>query len=143
MLTKPELDWDTTALAEGKYRVRVDASDEMVNPPGDVTQDALVSEPVWVDNTPPTIQDLTLQGRRLRARVVDGVGPIQRVEASTDGRNEWRPIAPVDGIFDTADEPIDIDLSRILDEAGPGAHIVTIRAYDAAGNSVLREVQLQ
>ena len=41
VLTKPELDWDTAALPEGNYRVRVDASDEIANPPGDVTHHAL------------------------------------------------------------------------------------------------------
>src|SRR5205823_2253601 len=33
IVTKGEYDWDTAALPEGKYRLRVEASDENANPP--------------------------------------------------------------------------------------------------------------
>jgi hypothetical protein len=141
VLTKPELDWETAALPEGKYRVRVDASDEIANPPVDATHFALESPPLTVDNTPPVFKTIGVQGRRLRAEVVDGVGPIARVEVAIDGRPEWRPVAPVDGIFDTADETVDVDLTPFLASFEAGPHIVAVRAFDAAGNAVVREVQ--
>lgn len=138
VLTKAELDWDTAALPEGKYRIRVEASDEQANPPDQVQKHALESEPVLVDNTPPRIENVAIVGRRLRARVVDGTSPIARVEIAVDGKLEWRPVAPADGIFDTADEAIDADVSALVP---PGAHIVVVRAFDAAGNSVSRDVE--
>jgi hypothetical protein len=140
VLTKPELDWDTTALPEGKYRLRVEASDEMANPLGDVTHNALVSAPVLVDNTPPVFKSAAVQGRRLRAEVVDGVGPIVRVEVAIDGRSEWRPLAAADGILDSADESVDSDITPLL--STPGPHLVAVRAYDAAGNAVVREIEV-
>jgi hypothetical protein len=140
VVTHPELDWDTSALAEGKYRVRVDASDELANPPTDTTRFALETPPVLVDNTPPVIKTLTVQGHRLRAEIVDGVSPIARVEAAVDGRVAWRPLPAADGIFDTADEQVDTDITPLL-PPGPGPHIVAVRAYDAAGNFVVREVE--
>jgi hypothetical protein len=141
VLTKPELDWDTAALPEGRYRVRVDASDEMSNPASQETHHALESPPVLVDNTPPVFKTLTVQGRRLRGEVIDGLGPIARVEVAIDGRPEWRPIGATDGLFDTADESFDADLSVLLPPgAGPGPHVVAVRAFDAAGNAVVREV---
>ncbi len=136
--TKPELDWDTTALPEGKYRVRVEASDEPANPPDQVLKHALESDTVLVDNTPPRIETLTLAGRRLRVRVVDGTSPIARVEIAVDGKAEWRPLAPTDGVFDTVDESVDSDVSAVVP---PGSHIVVVRAFDAAGNSVSRDVE--
>jgi len=136
--TKTELDWDTAALPEGKYRVRVEASDEGANPPDQVQKHALESETVLVDNTPPRIDDLTLAGRRLRARVVDGTSPVTRVELSVDGKLEWRPIGAADGLFDTTDERIDADVSALVP---PGSHIVVVRAFDAAGNAVTRDVE--
>ena len=142
VLTKSELDWDTAALPEGKYRVRVDATDEMANPPAEVTRHALESAPVLVDNTPPVFRSIAVQGRRLRAEVVDGLGPVVRVEVAIDGRLEWRPATPADGLFDTADEAVDEDLGPLL-PAGPGPHIVAVRAYDAAGNFTVREVESQ
>jgi hypothetical protein len=142
VVTKAELEWDTSALPEGRYRLRVQASDEIANPLGDVTEHALESAPVLVDNTPPVFKSVAMQGRRLRAEVVDGVGPIVRVEVAVDGRVEWRPVAAADGLFDTADEAVDADLTPLLANAGGGApHIVAVRAYDAAGNFAVREVE--
>jgi uncharacterized repeat protein (TIGR03803 family) len=140
VLTKSELDWDTSALPEGKYRVRVDASDELANPPTDTTRFALETAPVLVDNTPPIFKVLAVQGRRLRVEVVDGLGPIVRVEATIDGRVVWRPLPPADGIFDTADESVDTDLTPLL-PPGPGPYLVTVRAYDGAGNYTVREIE--
>jgi hypothetical protein len=142
VVTKAELEWDTTALPEGKYRVRVQASDEIVNPLGDVTEHALESPPVLIDNTPPVFKSLAMQGKRLKAEVVDGLGPITRVEVAVDGRAQWRPLAAADGLLDTADESVDADLTPLLasaDSAGP--HIVAVRAFDAAGNAVVRELE--
>jgi hypothetical protein len=137
VLTRTELDWDTAALPEGKYRVRVEASDEPANPPDQVQKHALESDTIIVDNTPPRIETLQLTGRRLRARVVDGTSPIARVEIAIDGKTDFRPLAPADGVFDTADETVDTDVSSVVP---PGSHIVVVRAFDAAGNSVSRDV---
>jgi len=136
--TKTELDWETSALPEGKYRVRVEASDEAANPPDQVLKHALESDTVEVDNTPPRIETLTLAGRRLRARVVDGTSPIVRFEIAIDGRTDWRPLAPADGVFDTSDESVDADVSVVVP---PGSHIVVVRAFDAAGNAVSRDIE--
>lgn len=136
--TKTELDWETASLPEGKYRVRVEASDEPANPFEQVQKHALESDTVLVDNTPPRIDKLELVARRLRARVVDGTSPIARVELAVDGKQEWRPLAPADGVFDTVEEAVDTDVSSIVP---PGSHIVVVRAFDAAGNAVSRDVE--
>ena len=136
-----ELDWDTASLPEGKYRIRVDASDELANSPGDSTRFTLESPLVLVDNTPPVFKSIAMQGHRLRAEVVDGLGPITRIEVTADGRNDWRPLAPNDGILDTADETIDFDLTPLMASAVGGPHVVAVRAFDAAGNAVVRDVQ--
>jgi hypothetical protein len=138
VLTRSEVDWDTVALPEGKYRLRVEASDEIANPPETMQKHALESPPIVVDNTPPVFRSLTLTGRRLRAHVVDGVGPVSRVELTVDGKLEWRPLAAADGVFDSADEEVDSDVSSLVP---PGSHIVTVRAFDEAGNSVTQEIE--
>src|SRR5262249_3074443 len=136
--TKTELEWETSALPEGKYRVRVEASDETANPPDQVQKHALESDPILVDNTPPRIDGLQMAGRRLRAHVIDNTSPIARVEVAVDGKPEWRPLAPADGVFDTLDEALDADVSAVVP---PGSHIVVVRAFDSAGNSVARDVE--
>lgn len=136
--TKAELDWDTANLPEGKYKVRVEASDEPSNPPESTQKHALESDTITVDNTAPRIDQITLTGRKLRVHVVDGTSPILRVELSIDGKSDWRPLAAQDGIYDTADEHVDSDVSSIVP---PGSHIVVVRAFDTSGNSVTRDVE--
>jgi len=138
ILTKTDYEWETTGLPEGKYRVRVEASDEGSNPPDQALKHTLDSSPVLVDNTPPVIQTVAMAGRKLRVRVVDGASTIARVEVSYDGRTEWRPIAPIDGIFDATDESFDADVSSLVPT---GTHIIAVRAYDSAGNSAVKETE--
>ncbi len=140
VLSKAELEWDTSALAEGTYRVRVEASDELANPPDRVNRHALESGVVFVDNTPPVFRSITAQGRRLRADVVDGLGPIARLDFAVDGRTDWRPLFPRDGVLDEPVEEVDADLSAAL---GPGPHLVALRAFDQAGNFVVRDVEMR
>lgn len=139
-LTKTEYEWDTSGLAEGRYRVRVEASDELANPPNLVLRHALESQPVTVDNTPPVFRSLSVSGKKIVGEATDGVGPIARIEVSVDGRQEWLPFAPKDGLFDDATEAFEIELS---DLPGGGGKDVAVRVYDAAGNFVVRSLGIK
>lgn len=137
-ITRPETTWDTTAMPEGEYRILVEATDELANPPDRVTKHSLESGVVLVDNTPPVIKSLALQGRRLRGEVADGLGPIARIEVSVAGSDEWRPLFPSDGVFDEPAEAIDADIAAVVPA---GSHLVAVRAYDTSGNVVTRDVE--
>jgi hypothetical protein len=138
--TRSDLDWETASLPEGTYRVRVEASDEMANPPDRITRHALESGPILVDNTAPVFRSLKTQGKRIQAELVDGLGPIVRIDFAVNGRTEWRPLAPKDGIFDEPAEEIDVDLSSVLPS---GTNLVAIRAFDQAGNFVVRDIEVK
>lgn len=138
--TKSDLSWDTTGVPEGHYRVRVDASDELSNPPDRATAHSLESRTVLVDNTPPQLSKLSLRNRRLQGTATDGLGPISRVEFALLGTKTWLPIFPTDGVFDQAIEGFDLDLSA---HVPPGSQMVVVRAYDAAGNRIEQTVSGQ
>ena len=140
LLTKAEYEWETASLPEGPYRVRVEATDENANPPDRAMKHSLESPVVIVDNTPPVFRALAAQGRHVRGDAVDGVGPIARIDVAIDGKNEWRPFAPVDGVFDESLEAFDIDVASLV---GPGNHLVAIRVFDQAGNSVVRDIEVK
>ncbi len=137
-LTRTDYDWDTSTLPEGIYRVMVEASDELSNPPDKALRHSLVSHPVLVDNTPPVFKSLAMRGRRISGEVVDGLGPIARIEVSIAGTDEWRPIFPKDGVFDSASESFDADISQLVPT---GSFLVAIRAFDTAGNHVTRNIE--
>jgi len=138
VFTRSDFDWDTTSLPEGLYRVRVEASDELVNPPDRITKHALESGIVLVDNTAPTFKSIAINGRRLNGEVSDGLGPITRIEVALAGLDDWRPVFPTDGIFDEASEKFDADVTTLVPA---GSRIVGVRAYDQAGNSVSKELE--
>jgi hypothetical protein len=131
VLTKREYFWDTSGLPEGRYRFRVDASDEISNAPGAALQHSLESQTFTIDNTAPVLSNLALKGNRLTLTASDGIGPIARVEIALVGERSFYPLAPSDGILDEATEAFDADIAGLVPE-GP-QHIV-VRAYDAAGN---------
>jgi hypothetical protein len=140
VVTKETYDWDTSTLPEGRYRVRVTASDELANPPDRVTRDDAESGIVLVDNTPPRIENLRATGRRVQGLAQDGVGPIQRIDVALAGRDEWVPFFPKDGIFDEAREEFDFD-ATVLSGAGPA--ILAVRVFDDANNFVIQNVALK
>lgn len=137
-LTRTETEWETGSLPEGTYRLMIEASDELANPADRAKRHSLESGTVLVDNTPPVFKALAIQGRRLTGEIVDGLGPVSRIEVSVAGSDEWRPIFPSDGIFDEAAEPFDADVSAAVPQ---GTQIVAVRAYDSAGNGVTRDIE--
>ena len=139
-LTKTELDWDTASLPEGTYRLRVEASDEAANPPDRTFRHALESSAFVIDNTPPVFRSLAAQGRRIHGDAVDAVGPIARIDISVDGRSDWHPYLPIDGVFDESVEAFDFDVSPFVPT---GNHLVAVRVFDQAGNSVVRDVEVK
>ena len=126
---------DGAALGDGRYVFRVVASDAPDNAVGQALAGERVSEPVDVDNTPPTVRaDGTPQtgaDGRVRARflVEDAGGMVKRADVSLDG-DGWRSVFPEDGIADSPREVYVLDLPV----AGVGEHTISLRAFDASGN---------
>ena len=93
----------------------------------------MMSAPFWMDNTPPQIQVLkqveTADGLEIQFKVEDGTSPLRSAEASIDGR-DWKDTYSDDGIVDSRVETFTVKTSNL----DPGEHIVTLRAYDTAGN---------
>jgi hypothetical protein len=139
LLTKNQFDWDTSDLPEGHYRLRVQVSDELSNPPDRVKKHELSSSTIIVDNTPPALVSLEARERRVTGTAVDGVGPIARIEMGVAGSGEWYPFYPRDGIYDQERENFDVDVSGF---APAGRVIVSVRVYDRANNFVVRHVTL-
>lgn len=134
-VTKNEYRWDTSGLPDGWYVVEVEASDELANPAPNVLRTTRASEPLLVDNHPPRIEGIAFRDGRVSGRAVDALGPIARLEVAIDG-GDWLPAYSEDGLLDTRDERFAIPIEGLA----PGSHVIAVRAYDAAGNSVSAEV---
>jgi sugar lactone lactonase YvrE len=124
---------DTSTLPDGKYVAKLVASDEDANPPEMARKSVLLSAPFWVDNTPPQVrvirQAVTEGTGEIQFEAEDSTSPLRGAETSIDGK-DWKDVLSDDGIVDSRKETFTIRLSRL----GTGEHVVSLRAYDTAGN---------
>ena len=131
--------WDSTAFPDGEYRVRITASDLPGNPPAQALSDAMVSDPFWIDNTPPKIAGLTgsQAGGSLLAswNAADALSNIKKAEYSLDG-GDWTLVAPVTGLSDSHDLRYDLKLEHVA----PGEHTVAIRVEDDYDNQSVEKI---
>ncbi|HEY1686710.1 MAG TPA: hypothetical protein VGG19_18260 [Tepidisphaeraceae bacterium] len=139
-LSDATFDWDTRTVPDGQYTVKVTASDAAANAAGQGKSASRVSDPIYVDNTPPMIGDMiwTKQtgGARLKFRVVDASSEIANVEYSIDSNGDWQMAPSSDSIFDSPAEAIELTLVHLK----PGQHQVSIRATDDHGNQSYQSV---
>jgi hypothetical protein len=119
-LADPIVVWDTAKVADGRYVLRVRASDSLSNSAERALVGEKESEPVTVDNTPPAVTAEIARpaggGLRVEVRVVDAQSPIQKLEYSLAGA-PWQLVHPIDGLADAPDERYEIPLSAEADAA--------------------------
>jgi hypothetical protein len=123
---------DGATLADGRYIVKIVASDAPDNPLGQSLSGERLSEPVDIDNTPPVLRVVTpsvANASRVVFEVDDSTGKIKRGDFSLDGA-PWTPLFPDDGIADSGHERYSVDLPALA----PGEHTVSLRAFDSSGN---------
>jgi len=125
---------DGATLADGRYVLKVVASDGPDNPPGKALTGERLSEPIDIDNTPPVVRAVSQtqssgDGTRLAFDVDDATGRIKRADVSIDG-SAWNPTFPDDGIADSSHERYSIDISSL----SAGEHTISLRAFDNSGN---------
>jgi hypothetical protein len=124
---------DPSTLPDGKYVAKLVASDEDSNPPEMARKSELLSAPFWVDNTPPQVrvvrETATGEAGVVLFEVEDSTSPLRNAETSLDGK-EWKDLLSDDGIVDSRKETFTVRLSKLV----AGEHVVSLRAYDTAGN---------
>ena len=124
---------DGATLADGRYIIKITASDAPDNPAGEALSGERLSEPVDIDNTPPVVHQATGQvasGAGATAfDVDDATGKIKRADFSVDG-GPWTPLFPDDGIADSGHERYSVALAPLA----RGEHTVSLRAFDSSGN---------
>jgi hypothetical protein len=124
---------DGATLADGRYVIKIIASDVPDNPLGQSLTGERLSEPVDIDNTPPVLRAVatpqTGRGNRVVFEVDDATGKIKRGDFSLDGA-PWTPLFPDDGIADSGRERYSIELPALA----PGEHTVSLRTFDGSGN---------
>lgn len=129
-LTTTSLEWNTETYPDGYYRLRVTTNDRRANASDRAREHARTSNLFVVDNQKPEISGLQVDFPRATAKASDALSAIAEVGfAVNDG--PWQIGGTADGIFDSAEETLRMELPRDL---GPGIHTLAIRVADEAGN---------
>jgi hypothetical protein len=129
-LDEPVFAWDTATAPNGRYVVRIVASDSPGNPPALALTGFKDSASFLIDNTPPSLTAILDHGR-IRVVVRDDASPVRKLEMSVDA-GRWEELRPVDGIADSLEESYEITLPP--GKSGAPPRIVVLRAADSLGN---------
>ena len=131
-VTDPILVWDTTSVPNGRYVLRIVASDAPSNSPATALSGAMESSAFEIDNAPPSISVTSVRREGTRATIAfevrDEHSAVQKADYSLDG-DRWQTIYPKDGIADSKYEQFELAL-----EGEAAARGVILRATDALNN---------
>jgi hypothetical protein len=137
-LTDQILVWDTTSAPNGRYVLRVEASDAQSNSPSTALVGSMESAAFDVDNTAPTITVGAVRREANRTtisfEVRDADSSVQKAEYSLDG-DKWIAVYPRDGIADSRAEQYELVL-----EGEAASRAVILRANDALNNVASADV---
>lgn len=143
-LADATFEWDTRTVADGRYELRITASDATGNAPGTGKSSSRVSDALVVDNTPPVIGDVAAGpvangSARVEFTVIDRTGTVQKLEYTLDGRDDWQTALPSDTITDSPKEAYALSVNGLKD----GPHHLALRATDSSGNQTFLTVALK
>jgi hypothetical protein len=148
-LESPSFEWDGRTVEDGRYEVRITASDERSNTTSTKLIGTRVSEPVIVDNTGPVIEKTNEKKNRENNRdlrnfvfeVTDQLSAIDSFEYTIDSNENWTSSIPDDLVFDTMKEAFTISIDSEKD-LPKGDHVLTIKAKDSVGNTTYKTFDL-
>ena len=130
-------------LPDGKYQIKLIASDEPDNPPETALSAENTIQPIVIDNTRPIIKSLNAamgtDGRYvISGAIKDEYSNIIKVQYTIDGQ-DWTVAYPVDGVFDSLEESFQITTKRLT----PGDYTLIVNAFDSEGNIGVEKVLIE
>ena len=133
-MREPQFAWNTMRVPDGIYRLKIRASDRMSNTPARVLSTEETSEPLIIDNTPPSASNIRTQiladsRVQVTAELADDTSPIQDAAYSVNS-GTWALLSADDGMFDSRRETV----TFVTEPLAPGEHTIVINVREAAGN---------
>jgi len=131
--------WDSTAFPDGKYYLRITASDAPSNPPEQALTASRESERFLIDNSAPEITGLTTgvaapfgapQAARIDVRfhAKDAWSVIEKAEYSVNG-GDWKVAEPTTRLADSQEQDYRFQVDR-----GQGEVTIAVRVKDEYDN---------
>ncbi len=141
-LKENRIAFDTVPWTDGKYVLKVTASDKEDNYPGEGLKAETVSEPFIIDNTPPEIAGLTarIEGGKVSVRfsATDALSALMSAEMSVNG-GEWIAVKPSTRMTDWLRH----DYAAETDKPAAAEITVAVRVYDERDNVAVRKTVIR
>ncbi len=135
-------EWDGKTVEDGRYEIRVTASDERSNTPETKLTGSRVSEAIVVDNTGPVVELHTISRAggviTLKMIVSDELSAIGKVEYTIDSNEKWKGVVPDDSVYDTTSE----DVTIVVEGLPAGEHVIALKLADDIGNTTYKSVEV-
>ncbi len=126
--------FNTLTLPDGKYRIKVRASDIPSNPPGEALSAEKISRLLTIDNSRPEIQEFQArrQGSLLKVAFVarDKYSVIKEVKYLVRPGG-WQVVFPKDGICDSLEETFEFSVTLPAEFD----NMITVKVTDEQGNT--------
>ena len=132
------LSWDSTAYPDGRYLLRVTASDAPANPPDQALTGLRESDPFLIDNTPPEITCCNVSGSSVQFHAKDALSILAKAEYSVNG-GDWIIVEPTTRLTDSAEH----DYRVALPNRPPGEATIAVRVEDEYGNQAVAKTVLK
>jgi hypothetical protein len=133
-IEESQINFDTTQLPDGRYEVRLVATDRVDNPDQPL-ETSREGASFLVDNSPPVIRS-EFSGDTVVIRITDELSQIGKVEYSVDAQ-KWMRLLPDDGIADSRSETFRLPRGEV------DGRFVIVRAVDAHYNVATATVATQ
>jgi sugar lactone lactonase YvrE len=130
--------WDSTAFPDGRYFVRITATDAPSNPPDEALTASVDSEPFLIDNTAPEITGLsaTPNGGKLAVtfHAKDALSTLAKAEYSING-SDWIVVEPTTRLTDSTEHEYRVQVDR-----SAGENTVAVRVSDENDNQSVAKI---
>ncbi|MBV8706764.1 MAG: hypothetical protein JO028_06225 [Acidobacteriaceae bacterium] len=127
--------FDSTVFPDGKYIARITAADAPGNIPSEALTNSLESDVFTIDNTPPEITDLKVNGsgtkRQISFTAKDALSWIDKTEYSLNG-SDWTLLQPVSKVTDSQSLTYRFEVD--------GDQAIAIRVFDENDNVTVKQV---
>jgi sugar lactone lactonase YvrE len=131
------LSWDSTSYPDGKYFLRITASDAPSNPPDQALESSRETDWFLIDNTPPVITMGVVAGTTVTFTAKDPLSVLGKAEYSVNG-GDWQVVEPTTRLTDSMEHEYRIALPRAA-----GERTVAVRVEDAEENKATAKVVLK
>ena len=142
-LTSPVIAWDTVAMPDGRYTLKIVASDSPGNPADTARTGERASKSFEVDNTPPRVDGLTISpgtnGHQVTFTAKDDLSLVRSVEYAVNS-GPWNVVFPVDGIADSTEESFEFQLEGYNDG---GVYTLVVKLTDSLENTATARAELR